>query len=93
MDGTNGREVAQLITVEELSSRCRLSIATLHRLKRQGKIPFFQPAGKGGRVLFPADAIERAAALVAAPSNSLSSDGQPKHLSGPRPAWMKTPNP
>ena len=49
---------AQLVTIEELSEHSRLSIATIHRLKRAGKIPFFQPSGKGGRLLFPANAIE-----------------------------------
>ena len=41
------------LTVDELSARTGLSLSSLHRLKKQGRIPFFQPAGKGGRLLFP----------------------------------------
>src|SRR5687768_6450886 len=49
-----------LQTIHELSRHSRLSVSTLHRLKKAGRLTYFQPAGKGGRLLFPADAIERA---------------------------------
>lgn len=50
----------ELRSLEELAAYGGLSESTIHRLKRAGKIPYFQPAGKGGRVLFPADALEKA---------------------------------
>lgn len=80
------------LSIEELSAQSGLSPATLHRLKRQGKIPFYQPAGKRGRVLFPPDAIEQAdqATSSSATKDSPGDAGNPSHLSGPRPAWMKT---
>lgn len=88
MDATGYIASTQLLTVQELSTKCRLSIATIHRLKDQGKIPFYQPAGKGGRLLFPADAIERAAAETTKPS-SPPADDRP-HLPGPPPTWMRS---
>jgi len=79
-----------LLTIEELSRHSRLSVATLHRLKRAGRIPYFQPAGKGGRLLFPVDAIERAGNAVDEATGAVTNqvtDGQ--RLSGPCPAWMR----
>ena len=81
---------APLLTIEELSRRSRLSIATLHRLKKAGRIAFFQPAGKGGRVLFPADAIERTGDLRSPAAETGHDDNSGDQcLSGPRPAWMR----
>jgi hypothetical protein len=84
-------KAAELLTTKELSARSHLSAATLHRLKRQGKLPYFQPSGPGGRLLFPADAIERCAKAVDSeqfiPSGSI--DESRRHLSGRRPAWMQ----
>jgi len=77
----------QLLTVQEFIAKSRLSAATIHRLKDQGKIPYFQPAGKGGRLLFPADAIEQAASEAAKPSSP--PDENRPHLSGPPPTWMR----
>lgn len=83
----------QLLTIKELSVLCRLSLPTLHRLKRDGKIPFYQPAGKGGRLLFPSDAIERATKAVGLPAAHPSgSQEAPPHLSGPVPSWLKAVN-
>ena len=86
---------SRLVDIQELRAYSGLSIATIHRLKDKGRIPFFQPAGKGGKLLFPLDAIERAATAINsdgpadAPTGGLSS-GQ---LSGPRPNWMQQVSP
>ena len=74
------------VSLAELSLRTGLSASTIHRLKDQGKIRFFQPGGKRGRVLFPLDAIEHA---CQAPPTSASFVEGPKRLSGPPPAWTK----
>jgi hypothetical protein len=81
---------ARFLTIQQLSRNCGLSIATLHRLKRQGKLPFYQPAGKGGRLLFPPDAIERISVSHQQSSSDSSEAGPRKHLSGRCPAWMQT---
>lgn len=80
----------KFLTLQELAQASRLSIATLHRLKQRGVLPYFQPSGKGGRLLFPRDAIERAAAAVdgdAASTPRLDSDR--RGPAGPKPKWMK----
>jgi len=81
----------QLLTIEELRQKSRLSPSTIHRLKRQGKIPYFQPAGKGGRLLFPPDAVERAVDSVMSTTqpSSQTADETARRLSGPSPAWMQ----
>ena len=83
------------LTPAELSAHTGLSTRTIYRLKDQEKIPYHQPGGKGGRVLFPLDAIECRARDpgVAAPDASVSGNGPTKRLSGPSPGWMKTSRP
>ena len=85
----------QLLTTEELSDKCRLSVSAIHRLKREGRIPYLQPAGKGGRLLFPVDAIERACGMVSSTAQppSETSDETEQPLSGPRPVWMQPKSP
>ena len=73
----------QLLTIQELSAISRLSVTQLRRLARAGRIPFYQPGGTGGRLLFPPDAIERQF------SPSSASDGDPQHLPGRRPQWKQ----
>jgi hypothetical protein len=88
MDATGKDANTQLLTTQEFSATSRLSVATIHRLKSQGKIPFFQPAGKGGRLLFPADAIERAADAAKHGSDTSSPVEERPRLPGPSPTWM-----
>lgn len=74
-------ESQQLISIQELSKRSGVPIVTLRRWARAGSIPFFQPGGKNGRLLFPVDAIEA----------SYSSDPTSERTTpraGRRPTWM-----
>ena len=48
-----------LCTIFELSQTSGLSTSTIRRLKDDNRIPYHQPSGKGGKLLFPPDAIER----------------------------------
>jgi hypothetical protein len=81
------------IDIAELSRRTGLSVSTIRRLKEQGNIPCYQPAGKCGKLLFPVDAIERSAGQppVSDPADTSghfhASSGR---LSGPAPAWMRS---
>lgn len=83
----------QHLTLQEFSATSRLSPSTIHRLKDAGKIPFIQPAGKGGKLLFPINAIE----LMATPqldrpsAPAAASGGDGGRLSGPRPKWTQAP--
>jgi len=94
-------EQRKYIDIGELAAQTGMSLSTIHRLKKQGQIPFYQPAGKGGKLLFPPDAIEWiakagsfpvkesnfVAPTVTAPASETPSLSR---LSGPPPAWMKS---
>ena len=76
------------LTKRELCQRTGLSAPTIHRYKRAGKIPFFQPGGKGARVLFPPDAIEAAQTQTnlerAEPPSGIEAR---RSRPGPQPKW------
>lgn len=84
-------EDKKLLGIEELSQRTGLSASTIHRLKNAGRIPFFQPAGKGGRLLFPADAIEQAAQASEPRTAAIAIGDRPTRLSGRPPKWTQSP--
>ena len=82
------------LDVDELANRSGLSPATIWRLKAAGKIPFYQPAGKGGRVTFPLDALERTGQTETPTIPRETADrAPPEKLPGPRPQWMSSPKP
>ena len=58
---SHAEEQRNYVDIVELAARTGFSISTINRLKKRGKIPFYQPGGKRSRVLFPSDAIETAA--------------------------------
>ena len=70
------------ITIAELSQSSGLSQSTIRRLQRDNRIPYFQPAGKGGKLLFPPDAIERTSPV------SDAAETEPRRFRGKRPNWM-----
>ena len=85
-DAENSRPQApkHYLTKAEFAIYSGLSLATVQRLKDQRKIHFHQPSGKGGRLLFPRDALERTQSTsVVDPMRK----GKPR-LSGPRPLWQ-----
>lgn len=85
MTQSNEQNHGPYLTRHELARRTRLSPATIQRLKDAGCIPFYQPGGKGGRVLFPPDAIERAQGAA----DDGGENGSGHRLAGPRPAWQR----
>jgi excisionase family DNA binding protein len=77
------------LNIDEFAARTGYSKSTIHRLKNAKKIPFYQPGGKGARLLFPPDAIEYATQPPVGESND-QRDAIPKpHLAGRKPAWMQ----
>jgi len=76
------------LDISELVARTGLSEATVWRLKRAGKIPFYQPGGKGGRVTFPANAIERGGLEIQTESSETADSDSPERLPGPCPQWL-----
>lgn len=81
----------QLLTLKEFSKASRLSPATLHRLVKAGKLPCHQPGGKGGKLLFPINAIDLAATPSTTVPNVSDVDRQVggERLSGPLPKWER----
>lgn len=84
MDGSNYEKT--LLTVDELSDSTGASPATIWRLKKAGRIPFYQPGGKGHKVFFPSDALEQAGNYASPDGHAGRTSAQ---LGGPMPAWMK----
>src|SRR4051794_22015598 len=50
------------LSPQEFSEQSGLSIASVRRYLRDGKLPFAQPGGPRGRILIPPDALARLAA-------------------------------
>ena len=73
------------LSINELSVKSSYSVSQLRRLARQGRIPCFQPGGKGGKLLFPPDAIEQ---CLANDPDANATHKYTKPLSGRLPAWM-----
>ena len=91
--GPDAAAKRRYLTVKELAAATGLSVSTLRRLQRKGRLPFFQPGGPGTRIVYPPDAIEQAADLDPGPRPSLPRDptssprgGGPRR--GPRPKWL-----
>ena len=79
---TSGRKY---LTIKELSEDSGFSVTQIRRWVAAEKIAFFQPGGKGGKLLFPPDALERCSL-----ENPLDYAGvEEKHLPGSRPKWTK----
>jgi hypothetical protein len=83
------------LTPKQLSEQSGLSTSTLHRYKRDEKIPFFQPGGRGTKVLYPLRAIESALSeshqeslVLHERSNTAGNGAASKQLPGPRPRWQ-----
>jgi excisionase family DNA binding protein len=86
IDRQRTREVVMpdksFVTLAELSQASGLSASTIRRLVRDERIPHLQPSGKGGKLLFPRDAIERTSRAQGAGSVASA------RLAGRRPTWM-----
>lgn len=92
------------LNIEELSVRSGLSVSTLRRYVRDGKIECFQPGGPGSRLLFRFDSLERSLSsrttfdslersLSSPPHPEItrthpSAAAKPRRLPGRRPGWM-----
>lgn len=79
------------LSPDEYSLASGLSIATVHRYLKAGKVPFVQPAGPRGRILIPVEAIAPVATDLPV-SNSpevVVETPKPKPLAGSRPKWRQ----
>ncbi|WP_020474589.1 helix-turn-helix domain-containing protein [Zavarzinella formosa] len=78
----------------EFAQLCGLSLVTIRRLMRSGRLPSVQPGGPRHRILIPCDALDRllpATGRVVHPEKLASGTitDPPKRLSGPLPKWLR----
>ena len=75
----------QYLNINQLSEISGFSVTQIRRLVDAQKIPYFQPGGKGGKLLFPPNALERnGSGEEKNPANESN-----KPLSGRRPKWTE----
>ncbi len=93
----------RFLSPREFSELSGLSLATIHRYLKNGKLPYRQPAGPRGRVLIPTEALaitpipnapmQQAAATAPPLLPHAQTTAQLPPLSGPRPRWTRQTNP
>src|SRR5262245_50158632 len=82
------------LDIRELSARSGLSVTTLRRYARDGKIESLQPGGPGSKLLFRPDALERCTtppAGIGPQAAAPQSCSDSKRLPGRKPTWMAPP--
>ena len=88
-----GPETARrFLSIAEFSKVTGLSVSTIQRLRREGKLTYYQPGGPRKRILFCPDAIERAAQLgqqIPSPASNAGDAGTQIPLRGPKPKWRE----
>lgn len=79
------------LTIQELSARTTLSVSTLRRLLKKGKLVGHQPGGPRTRIVFRPDAIEQATTAMVADATGVPPHPQPASIPqhGPRPKWQQ----
>lgn len=94
MDQVAGRT---FLTVREFASQSGIGVATVWRYLHDGKLPKYQPGGRGCRVVIPIQALHTLPVYEGTNSmpqtDSAPSPGQKhqqKKIPGPRPKWPRT---
>ncbi len=85
-----GELTLRYLSPQEFSRLSGLSLATVHRYLKKGRLPYRQPGGPRSRILIPAVALEAAATVAeitpAALVKAAPAVPSPR-LPGPRPRW------
>ena len=76
------------LNIQEFARFSGLSVSTVRRLVEAGNIPFYQPGGKGTKVLLRRDALELTHAKSDLPGLSQDPEAA-KTPRGPKPRWMR----
>lgn len=96
---SRGHEQPDYIFVEEFVERSGLSLVTVRRYIRDGKIPYIQPGGPRSRILIPRDVLEaylarephshnaNDASFNDSPDNSKPTKNTATRRHGPVPRW------
>ena len=85
----------RFVAPQEFARLSGLSLSTVYRYLKSGKLPFRQPNGRRGRILIAIDAIELARGEDK--EQQIASNATPEppvqeapKLSGPRPKWARS---
>jgi hypothetical protein len=99
-DGTTPKSY---LSPGEFSRFSGLSLASVHRYLKNGRLPYRQPGGPRGRILIPAGALETGPDLGSpahpeqardpASPTQVEAAARCSPLSGPRPKWTRQANP
>ena len=97
---TDAVQPRRFVSPLEFSQLSGLSLATVHRYLKKGKLPSIQPSGRRGRILIPADALElcgNTTLEAAQPEQTAAPTSEPGNApnprpSGPRPRWTQKIN-
>jgi hypothetical protein len=66
-DQSDRQQVVRFLSPQEFSQLSGLSLATVHRYLKNGKLLYRQPAGRRGRVLIPSNALATLACTTSQP--------------------------
>jgi len=90
---------AKFFAPVEFAAECGLSIATVRRLLKKGRLPMAQPGGRHCRILIPAGAINSLCTTETTNNPSPNSQSSPdltnsnsNQIPGPKPRWLQQRN-
>lgn len=74
------------LTAKDLAEALGVSLATVYRLKRDRRLPYFQPGGKRHFVRFPETLLETV--TEATTDTAIGNEITEKPIPGPKPKWL-----
>jgi excisionase family DNA binding protein len=86
----------EYLKLDEFQKLCGLSLVTIRRYIKSGKLESVQAAGRGHRILIPRDALDKLRAVPKPPPDPAEGPSRSATLSGPKPRWRvnsQRPNP
>ena len=89
-------EEPEYLKLDEFQKLCGLSLVTLRRYIKSGKLECVQAAGRGHRILIPRDALDKLRAAPKPPPDPAEAECPSRNgaLSGPKPRWrVASPRP
>lgn len=81
----------EFLSPEEFAQFSGLSVPTIHRYLKSGRLPYIQPGGFRCRILIPQNALilsGKSTSENSPPAPPCAKQSQPK-APGPQPAWKK----
>jgi excisionase family DNA binding protein len=91
---------SRFLSIAEFARLARLSISTIRRYMKAGKLPYVQIGGPRSRVLFAADVLDHFVSQSSLTSSHIEEaasspsceaarqDNAPKQIPGPCPKWL-----